>query len=242
MTTSFFALTILLAIFCFIIERVRPGWKLVSVKTWPTRVIAINLIQLAVIVGIGRIWEDQVQGASLLHWRTSNSVLDGAIAYFIATFVFYWWHRARHESDLLWRLFHQIHHSPQRLEVITSFYKHPLEMTVNSIIGSVLVYAILGLSPEAGAAYTFFTAAGEFFYHTSVRTPRWIGFFFQRPEMHRIHHQYGRHKSNYGDVVWWDMIFGTYENPETFEATCGFDPEKEERLGEMLAFEDVHVS
>ena len=50
---------------------------------------------------------------------------------------------------MLWRFFHQIHHSPQRLEVITSFYKHPIEMTVNSLIGSALVYALLGLTPES---------------------------------------------------------------------------------------------
>jgi len=36
-------------------------------------------------------------------------------------------------------------------------------MTVNSIIGSILVYSILGLSLEAGAIYTLFTALGEFF-------------------------------------------------------------------------------
>ena len=141
---------------------------------------------------------------------------------------------------LLWRLFHQIHHSPQRIEVITSFYKHPVEMVVNSIIGSLLVYAVLGLSPAAGAVYTLCTALGEFFYHTSVRTPRWIGWFFQRPEMHRVHHQHGRHRNNYGDIVWWDWLFGTYENPARFDATCGFDADKEERLGAMLAWRDVH--
>ena len=103
-----------------------------------------------------------------------------------------------------------------------------------------MVYAFLGLSPEAGAVYTACTALGEFFYHTNVRTPQWIGYFFQRPEMHRIHHQYGRHKNNYGDIVWWDMLFGTYENPPKFESTCGFDPEKEERLGQMLLYRDVH--
>ena len=91
-------------------------------------------------------------------------------------------------------------------------------MIVNSIIGSVLVYTLLGLSLEAGAIYTACTALGEFFYHTNVTTPRWIGFFFQRPEMHRIHHQYGRHKNNYGDITWWDMLFGTYENPKEWAA------------------------
>lgn len=45
--------------------------------------------------------------------------------------------------------------------MITSFYKHPGEMVVNSIIGSLLVYTLLGLTPEAGAVYTACTALGE---------------------------------------------------------------------------------
>jgi hypothetical protein len=40
--------------------------------------------------------------------------------------------------------------------------------------------------------------------------------------------------------IWWDWLFGTYENPVRFEDRCGFDPEKEERLPEMLAWRDVH--
>ena len=163
------------------------------------------------------------------------------VAYFIATFVFYWWHRSRHEVQFLWRGFHQIHHSPQRLEVITSFYKHPGEMVVNSIIGTLLVYTLLGLSLEAGAVYTLCTALGEFFYHTNVKTPQWVGYIFQRPEMHRIHDEYALHRNNYGDIVWWDMLFGTYENPEEFKATCGFEDAREQQLIPMLAYRDVHA-
>jgi sterol desaturase/sphingolipid hydroxylase (fatty acid hydroxylase superfamily) len=162
------------------------------------------------------------------------------VAYFVATFIFYWWHRWRHTVDFLWQYFHQIRHSPQRLEVITSFYKHPLEMTANSLLGGLLIYTLLGLSPVAGGIYTLCTALGEFFYHTNVRTPQWLGYIFQRPEMHRIHHEYQKHAHNYGDIVWWDMLFGTYRNPREFRATCGFDAEKEEQLLPMLGFRDVH--
>lgn len=232
----------LIAIFCFALERAVPGWKLPKVKTWPVRVIALNLIQLCVVVAAGSLWEKWFDGRSLFHLGNLSPLMSGFIAYFVATFLFYWWHRWRHESDWLWRLFHQIHHSPQRLELITSFYKHPLEMVANSVLGACLVYGVLGLTPEAAAAYTFFTAVAEFFYHTNVRTPRWIGFIFQRPEMHRIHHQFGRHKNNYGDIVWWDMLFGTYENPKTFDKTCGFEPEREEALGAMIGFDDVHLT
>lgn len=236
-------LTTILIIFaaCFILERVIPGWKLPHVKTWPLRVVLINFVQLGIVLLAGITWEKWLSSWSLFHLLNYVSpVAGGCIAYFIATFIFYWWHRWRHEYDFLWVGFHQIHHSPQRLEVITSFYKHPGEMLVNSILGSLLVYTLLGLSLEAGAIYTFCTAIGEFFYHTNVKTPRWVGYIFQRPEMHRIHHQHNRHKNNYGDIVWWDMLFGTYENPKEWVHTCGFTPEKEERLVEMLAYKNVH--
>ena len=227
---------------CFVLEQAAPGWKLPKVRTWPLRVLLINGVQLCVVLLAGLTWERWLSSASVFHLSDHvRPVWGGMIAYFIATFVFYWWHRWRHEHNFLWRGFHQIHHSPQRLEVITSFYKHPGEMVVNSIIGSLLVYAFLGLSFEAGAVYTLCTALGEFFYHTNVKTPRWVGFFFQRPEMHRIHHQYGRHKNNYGDITWWDMLFGTYENPKEWIHSCGFDAAKEEQLLEMLAYKDVHA-
>ncbi len=236
-------LTTIVAVFagCFVLERVVPGWRLPRVRTWPVRVLAINAVQFGVVIAAGATWERWCQGASLYDLSaTLSPVTAGAFAYFIATFVFYWWHRWRHEVDWLWRHFHQIHHSPQRLEVITSFYKHPLEMVVNSIIGAVLVYVVLGLSLEAGAVYTLCTALGEFFYHTNCRTPRWIGFVFQRPEMHRIHHERGMHRDNYGDIVWWDMLFGTWRNPAVWDGACGFDAELEERLPDMLRFRDVH--
>jgi hypothetical protein len=39
---------------------------------------------------------------------------------------------------------HQVHHSASRIEILTSFYKHPLEMAANSIIISVVLFAVLG--------------------------------------------------------------------------------------------------
>ena len=225
------------AVFCLILERLTPGWKLTNVPTWWWRVGLANLFQLGIIMVAGMSWERWLSGRSLFALgHEIPAVLGGSIAYFIGTFVFYWWHRWRHRVDFLWRGFHQIHHSPQRIEVITSFYKHPFEMVANSIIGSVLCYSLLGLDLKGGAIFTFCCALGEFFYHTNVKTPRWIGYFFQRPEMHRIHHEYEKHQNNYGDITWWDMLFGTYENPKEFTSSCGFDPEKRKNLRQCLSF------
>ena len=242
-SSTMLPILLVLFAFCFALERATPGWPLPPVKTWPIRVLAINVIQILVVLLAGFTWERWLSKSSVFHLPAQvPAPLGGLLAYVIATFVFYWWHRWRHESNFLWRAFHQIHHSPVRLEVITSFYKHPGEMVVNSILGSLLVYALLGLSPQAGAWYTLCTAVGEFFYHTNVRTPRWVGYVFQRPEMHRIHHQLGRHKNNYGDIVWWDMLFGTWENPPLWDGQCGFEAPLEENLLEMIRYRDVHLS
>jgi sterol desaturase/sphingolipid hydroxylase (fatty acid hydroxylase superfamily) len=228
-------------IVCFLIEQLNLGWKLPKVPTWPIRVIVLNIFQLLVVLLAGITWEKWFQMYSLFHLSNYvNEWLGGFIAYFIGTFVFYWWHRWRHTVDFFWKHFHQIHHSPQRIEVITSFYKHPLEMTINSLIGCTIVYTILGLNIEGGSVFTLCCTLGEFVYHTNIKTPQWLGYIFQRPEMHRIHHEYNKHSNNYGDFVWWDMLFGTYENPKEFKTSCGFDHEKEERLIDMLKFKDVH--
>ena len=217
----------------FVLERARPGWPLPQ-RAHLARACARDQRGTArVVILLGGYHLGPLVPARLDPGPGRCGCSRGPAglaAYFIATFVFYWWHRWRHEYTAL-APSHQIHHSPRRLEVITSFYKHPGEMIVNSIIGSALVYSVLGLSLEAGAVYTLCTALGEFFYHTDGRTPRWVGYVFQRPEMHRIHHQTAP-PNNYGDITWWDMLFGTYENPDRWEGRCGFLPDDEERLAD----------
>jgi sterol desaturase/sphingolipid hydroxylase (fatty acid hydroxylase superfamily) len=55
------------------------------------------------------------------------------------------------------------------------------------------------------------SAAAEFFYHWNIRTPSWLGFIVQRPESHRVHHQYRHHTQNFADLPFWDMLFGTFK-------------------------------
>src|SRR5438552_1613546 len=79
------------------------------------------------------------------------------------------------------------------------------------------------------------TGLAELFYHWNVPTPHWLGYLIQRPESHCVHHQEGLHGYNYGDLPLWDMLFGTFRNPRRWEARCGFGPDKEQQLAQMLA-------
>ncbi len=90
-----------------------------------------------------------------------------------------------------------------------------------------------------------FSVYGEFFYHMNIRTPHWVGYLFQRPEAHRVHHARDSQvlSKNYSDLPLWDMLFGTFENPaqklDWAGFRCGFPERDEGRLWEMVKWVNV---
>ena len=224
-----------------VVERLWPGNELPRVRAWYARVLLVNAIQGGIVVIAGLTWDRWLNALSLVRLRDHLDVVPQAIvAYVVSSFVYYWWHRWRHTSHLWWNVCHQLHHSPQRIEILTAFYKHPVEITLNSILSAAIVYTLLGVSVPAAALYTAMTAVAEFFYHWNVRTPRWLGPIFQRPESHRIHHKRSYHTNNYADLPVFDILFGTYENPSQLVPECGFTADREDRFDDMLAFRDLH--
>lgn len=225
----------------FLAERILPGRELPEAPGWYVRAAFLNLMQVGIVLLAGVVWNKWLQSWSLFHIAaTVPPFCEGLLGWFIGTFVFYWWHRARHKSNLLWRVFHQVHHSPSRIELLTAFYKHPAEIAADSILSSVLLFSLLGASPMAGAWFNVFAVIGEYFYHSNLSTPRWIGYFLQRPEHHSIHHQLDVHDFNYGDITWWDRLFGTFRDTPDFAPQCGFPENHEKHLGRMLVFRDSY--
>ena len=60
-----------------------------------------------------------------------------------------------------------------------------------------ILYVGVGLDARAATSAVLLTGLAELFYHWNVSTPRWIGFFLQRPESHCVHHQTDLHHYNY---------------------------------------------
>ncbi len=225
---------------CLVIERFRPGWKQPDRSEWQYRVLFLAIFELCAVLAIGAAVKNWWELPSVFEWNLYHPSFGGSIAYVAVSFVFYWWHRARHECGFLWRIFHQLHHSPGRLETLTAFYKHPLEAAANSILSATLVYLVFGLDIAGASFYTGLTISAQLLVHLNTKTPRCMGYLFQRPEMHRVHHQPGTEHLNYSDIPLWDILFGTFHNPAIFTGKCGFSASREARLGEMLQFCDVH--
>ena len=222
-------------------ERARPGRQLPHSKGWYARAILVTLIQLTITLITARLWIRIFGGLSLFHLsRCDSPLLEGFIGWLTGTFVFYWWHRLRHAKGW-WLAFHQIHHSPSRIEVLTSFYKHPIEILCDAILSAVILYPLMGCSLLGAFWYNFFAGTGEYFYHANVKTPSWLRYFIQTPELHSIHHEFNVHQYNFSDIPLWDRLFGTYRDTTEFVEQCGFPEGAERNLMSMLAFQDVYV-
>ena len=154
-------------------------------------------------------------------------------------FGLYLWHGSIHRSDFLWRTFHQMHHSAERLDTWGAFWFSPLDMIGFTLLGSLCFALIVGLSPTAITAVLLFLNFLSVFQHANIRTPRWLGYLIQRPEAHTVHHARGIHAYNYADLPLFDLLFGTFNNPEGYEHETGFYHGASTRLREMLTFRNV---
>lgn len=234
-------LIVVLTVGFFLAERRWPGRPLPERKGWYARALLLNFVQVSMMGIAGLTWNAWFREWTIIDlgdW--AHPVLQGFAYWFALTFVFYWWHRLRHANGW-WHVFHQIHHSPSRIEVLTAFYKHPIEIAFDSALGSFFLYSLAGASGEVGAWYAFFAAAGEFFYHANLKTPDWMRYLIQTPELHSVHHQLDLHDGNFADLPLWDRLFGTYRDATEFEE-CGFPGNAEAKLGDMLLFRDVYES
>ena len=223
-----------------IVERVWPGRPLPAAPGFFRRAVFLNVIQLALTLGTRKVWLATFHGAALVHLsRLGTPWAEGFLAWLASTFAYYWWHRVRHAKGF-WRVFHQVHHSPARIEVLTSFYKHPVEILSDILLSGLLAYGVLGISMEGAFWFNFFAATAEYFYHGNFRSPRWLRYIVQTPELHSIHHQVDVHRYNFSDLPLWDRLFGTYRDAQAFAPACGFPRANERKLGRMLAFQDVY--
>ncbi|MDD5391691.1 MAG: sterol desaturase family protein [Thiothrix sp.] len=230
----------LLFIGIFTREVIAPASRNHCDRRWLIMASSLGVATVVITLFIGYVMADVIRENALFNAsEVLPDVMVGILSFLLTSFVFYWWHRATHYSDLLWRVFHQLHHSARRVEALTAFYAHPLDTAAAVLISAFSSYVVLGASPLAAAIALLITGTFDLFLHSDMCTPRWLGYFIQRPEMHTVHHERGHHAQNYGLPVW-DGLFGTSCNPEERRLDLGFDSEKSERLTDMLLCRDVH--
>jgi sterol desaturase/sphingolipid hydroxylase (fatty acid hydroxylase superfamily) len=224
------------------IEALFPARTFPAIRFWRLQGIAFLVLAgiLASTIPL-LVPEDWLAGHRMMDLSGFGVIGGAAVGYLAVSLISYIWHRSAHTFPVMWRLFHQIHHSPQRMDMAGANFFHPLELTIFILMGTLTTTFLLGLDPVAAALTGYIAQFYAYFQHMNVRTPAWLGFVIQRPEAHCLHHQRDVHAWNYSDLPIWDMLFGTWRNPADFEGAVGFDTPATARFGAMLAFVDVNA-
>lgn len=222
-----------------LVESLLPARPLPQVAWWRARGIIAFLIFFLLSSYLPILWSEQLGRLQLFDLTvlgTWGGALAGLLIYEAGV---YFWHRGMHGSNLLWRGFHQMHHSAERLDTYGAFWFSPLDMIGWTVLSSLCLTLIVGITPEAATRVLYITTFLGIFQHANLRTPRWLGYFVQRPESHSHHHERGVHARNYSDLPLFDLLFGTFHNPQDFAPETGFYQGASNRLLAMLTFRDV---
>jgi sterol desaturase/sphingolipid hydroxylase (fatty acid hydroxylase superfamily) len=222
-----------------VLEALSPARAFPKAKLWKTRGILSFLLMMTLTTLLPPLWDGWF-GAHRLIDATGLGTLAGALWGFVVLELgSYFWHRTMHNTPLLWRAFHQMHHSAERVDIWGAVYFHPLDMIGFSAVYSFTLIMVAGVSPEAALIANLTATFYAFFQHANIRTPHWLGYIIQRPESHSAHHERGVHAYNYSDLPLWDIVFGTFKNPATWQGQAGFYDGASLRVPEMLVGMDV---
>jgi sterol desaturase/sphingolipid hydroxylase (fatty acid hydroxylase superfamily) len=158
-------------------------------------------------------------------------VLD-AIHYFI--------HRGQHQFNRWWAL-HALHHSQRQMTQWTDNRNHLLDDIFTTLILSI-VAKLIGVGPGQFVALVAISQLSENFQHANFRCSfgSWGERLWVSPRFHRLHHGVGiGHESagrktlgghNFGVLLpWWDMLLGTANFSDRYDATGVRDQVEEGR-------------
>lgn len=223
-----------------IIEAVIPAQRLPTIKFWRMKGITAFFIYFFVSSYLPLIWNNYLAAYKVFNLAFLGDYWGGFIALLLYELGVYVWHRSMHKSSLLWRVFHQMHHSAERVDTYGAFYFSIMDMIGFTLLTSLAMVWVAGFTVQA----TIYAIYGATFLaviqHTNIKTPPWTGYIFQRPESHSLHHAKGIHAFNYSDLPLFDIIFGTFRNPNEFAEEVGFYHGASSKIGKMLLFKDIN--
>lgn len=228
--------------FLIIWEAIFPAAKLPEVNNWKLKGLLAFVIYFFLSSYLPLLTDPFLSKFQLFDLTSLGNIGGGILAIIVYELGVFVWHWAMHKYDILWRVFHQMHHSAERMDTYGTFYFSIFDMIGFTFLGSICFALLLGLTPQAVTIMLLSTTFLAIFQHTNIRTPQWLGYFIQRPESHSVHHAKGIHKYNYSDLPIFDIIFGTFRNPKNYEHENGFYEGASSKIIEMLTFQDINIS
>lgn len=224
-----------------ITEEIAPGRKLPHIKFWRFKGVIAFILYFFLSTYLPLIWGKYLEEYSVFDLRLLGDYWGALVALLLYELGVYIWHRTMHQSNLLWRIFHQMHHSAERVDTYGAFFFSPMDMIGFTLLGSLTMVWFAGFTPYASIYALYGATFLAVFQHTNIKTPQWIGYIFQRPESHSLHHARGVHAYNYSDLPLFDIIFNTFKNPKDFSSKTGFYDGASKKITKMILFKDIYL-
>jgi sterol desaturase/sphingolipid hydroxylase (fatty acid hydroxylase superfamily) len=221
-----------------LLEALFPARPLPKVRGWKTRALVVFVFYFYLSSYLPLLWGETLARYQFFNLQALNPFVGAAIGVLVYELLVYVWHRTMHRVHWIWRSFHQMHHSAERLDSFGAFYFSPLDIVGFTFLTSVSL-TVIGLGAQAVTYALYATTFLAVFQHLNVRTPQWLGYIVQRPESHSVHHGRGVHQYNYSDLPLFDILFGTFRNPQEFVREAGFYDGASAKVAQILAFKDI---
>jgi sterol desaturase/sphingolipid hydroxylase (fatty acid hydroxylase superfamily) len=162
------------------------------------------------------------------------------ISLIVHDFYIYWFHKAQHLNNYLWRI-HEAHHSTTDMDWLSGSRSHAFEILINQTIEFGFLI-LLGAPPEVIVLKGAISAVWGMWIHANVdvNTGK-LQYIINGPEMHRWHHvdkdPEAFHKNYATKFAFWDWMFGTaYLNREKKLKYYGIsNPFPENYFGQFIA-------
>jgi sterol desaturase/sphingolipid hydroxylase (fatty acid hydroxylase superfamily) len=222
-----------------LLEAAFPARPLVPVRGWRWKGLASFAAYFFLSSYLPLVWTAWLSRYQLFDLTGLGTWSGAAVGILVYEFGVYIWHRSMHTSDHLWRAFHQMHHSAERMDTYGAFWFSAMDMIGFTALYSLALTLVVGLSAEAATMTLYFSMFLAIFQHTNIRTPQWLGYIVQRPESHSVHHQRGVHAWNYSDLPVFDVLFGTFRNPRNYVPQQGFYEGASSRVVDLHLWRDV---
>lgn len=132
-----------------LVELVAKSGNFPAIARWRLRGIGFTLLYFALATYAPLFWDGWLGEHRLFAADTLPlwaQILGGFLAYELGVYI---WHRTMHNTPVLWRFFHQMHHSAERLDIWGALYFHPLDTLAFTFVGGLSLVLGFGVSAEA---------------------------------------------------------------------------------------------
>ncbi|TNE29293.1 MAG: sterol desaturase family protein [Alphaproteobacteria bacterium] len=193
------------------------------------------LLSLAVILPVTKL------AAGVDFWeRGAGGIVSIVLHILLLDFWVYWWHRANHHFDFLWR-FHRVHHLDNMLDTSTAVRFHFGEVFL-SALARIPVILLFSIPFRDIVIFETVLLMAAFFQHANIRLPEKLEKPLSRiivtPSIHWVHHHAdGRdmHSRYCLLLSIWDHVFhSTTKGTRSADMALGVPGDEDRSLRDLL--------